>query len=362
MKVPYEDLGDVNKPYRKDLIEAATRVIDSGWFILGEEVSNFETEFAQWNSSPHCIGVASGLDALVLSLQALGIGHGDEVIVPSNTYIATILAIVKAGAKPVLAEPDPRTCNVDVDSISRAVTSATRAVIVVHLYGKPCNMDPIVQMCKESGLRLVEDCAQAHGATINGRKVGTFGDCGAFSFYPTKNLGALGDGGAILCRSSEINRIVRALRNYGSSVKYHNERIGVNSRLDEIQAAMLRVKLRYISRVLKHRRTIASMYFKGLKNAFTLPLQQVGIEDAFHIFQIRHAERDKLKDFLLEKGIGTEIHYPLPPHHQIGYRGFWSGSYPISENLHRTVLSLPISTAHSREQIEYVIQTMNAFG
>jgi dTDP-4-amino-4,6-dideoxygalactose transaminase len=311
---------------------------------------------------PYCLGVANGLDALTLSLVACDFPKGSEVLVPSNTYIATILSILNAGLKPVLVEPDLRTYNIDPTLISKAITSKTVGVMIVHLYGKSCEMDPIMEICRQKNLKLFEDCAQSHEATYKGKKTGSFGDFGCFSFYPTKNLGALGDAGAIVCKTKEHYEKLKALRNYGSFVKYYNEYIGTNSRLDEIQSAFLRVKLKKLESLTEHKRSLAKLYFDGLDSKkFILPVQDQDYGDVFHIFNILHPERDRLKEYLLGKGVGTEIHYPVAPIRQKAMQGVLSGEYPIAEHIHQTTLSLPISFAHTREDILYVIECLNSF-
>jgi len=346
----------------EEYTNAFQNVLHGGWYILGKQVTQFEQSFANYCGVEHCIGVASGLDALVLSLRYFGFNPGDEVIVPANTYIASILAIMQVGLKPVLVEPDINTYNIDPESIESAITARTKAILVVHLYGKMCDMDPILLLAEKYGLKVVEDCAQAHGAIYNGQKAGSFGDFGAFSFYPTKNLGALGDAGAITCKDEKINSSIRTLRNYGSSAKYVFDEVGYNSRLDELQASFLSVKLKYLDDITTHKQKLAAIYRNELKTDFTLPTLQVGFDDVFHIFAIRHPERDRLKRYLLDNGIGTEIHYPIAPHQQKAMNGILFGkSYPISEEIHRTILSLPISYGHTEEDISKVVEVMNKF-
>lgn len=361
--IPYEDLKLVNREFEAAYRRQVEQVIASGWYILGEQVREFEKEFAGYHGLPHCVGVANGLDALVLSLRALELPPGSEVIVPSNTYIATILSILHCGLTPVLAEPDRHTYNINADAIASCITSRTSAVMVVHLYGKCCDMDAIVSLCGRRGLSLVEDCAQAHGARYKGKLAGTFGDASAFSFYPTKNLGCLGDGGAVLTASARVAERIRLLRNYGSAKKYYNEAVGYNSRLDELQAALLRVKLKALDGINGHKRRLAALYQSGLGGDFILPAVQDDVEDVYHIYAIRHQRRDELKQYLFEKGIGAEIHYPVPPHRQQALRGmFGERPFPVSEEIHRTVLSLPCSTAHTEAQVRQVIAVLNAWG
>ena len=361
MVIEYENLYKVNQPYFEKFNEVFKRVLNSGWFILGQEVSGFEEEFASYHNVKHCIGVASGLDALILSLKALDLPEGSEVIVPSNTYIATIISIIQAGYKPVLVEPDVLTYNIDPEKIEQAVTSRTKAIMVVHLYGKICDMDPILEICKRYGLYLVEDCAQSHGAEYKTRKAGTFGNLAAFSFYPTKNLGCLGDGGAVLTQNESLAQKIRMLRNYGSEEKYHNTVVGHNSRLDEIQAAILRVKLETLDRINSYKRKLASIYCGNLSKAFILPYVNDEYFDVYHIFNIRSQERDRLQAYLAEHGIKTEIHYPVPPHRQEALSHLSDINFPISEEIHKTTISLPISTIHTEEDIYRVVEVLNQF-
>jgi len=358
--IEYEKLLLTNRLFEDEFRQSFDDFLKSGWYILGEKVKKFEAEFADFCGTKHCIGVASGLDALILALKQAEFPEGGEVIVPSNTYIASILAIVQSGLKPVLVEPDIRTYNINPDLIEAAITPETKAIMVVHLYGKSCEMDKIVDLAKKHSLLLVEDCAQAHGAKYKGQKVGTFG-IGAFSFYPTKNLGALGDAGAITVDDDLLNEKFRALRNYGSKIKYNNEYVGYNSRLDEIQAGFLSVKLRYLDKINEYKRKLASLYFEGLKSDFVLPSRQEDFYDVFHIFNVRHPERDRLKEYLLKNGIKTDIHYPIPPHHQKAMRGILQGEYPVSEEIHRTTLSLPISFGHTEDEVCQVIEVLNRF-
>jgi len=360
--IAYESLQQVNKEFMKEYTEVFQEVLHGGWYILGKQVGQFEQSFASYCGVEHCIGVASGLDALVLSLRYFGFKPGDEVIVPANTYIASILAIMQVGLKPVLVEPDINTYNIDPEKIESAITGRTRAILVVHLYGKMCDMDPILWLADQYDLKVVEDCAQAHGAYYKGEKAGSFGDFGAFSFYPTKNLGALGDAGAITCKDEKLNKAIRTLRNYGSSAKYVFDEVGYNSRLDELQAAFLSVKLKYLDKITAHKQKLAAVYLRELKSDFILPTVQTGQEDVYHIFAIRHAERDRLKKYLLDNGIGTEIHYPIAPHQQKAMNGILSSErYPISEEIHQTILSLPISYGHAEEDIIKVVEVMNKF-
>lgn len=344
--IEYENLYKSNQPFIEEYTKVFGDVLNSGWFILGKNVGAFEQEFTNYLGANHCIGVASGLDALTLSLVALDLPKKSEVIVPSNTYIATILSIIQAGHKPVLVEPDILTYNLNPSLIEPAITKKTKAIIVVHLYGKPCDMDPIKAIADNYGLFLIEDCAQAHGAEYKRKKVGTFGHLSAFSFYPTKNLGCLGDGGAIVTNSSELNEKLKMLRNYGSKVKYFNEVIGFNSRLDEMQAAFLKIKLKYLDNINKHKRNLAAIYNEHLKADYIKPIIQKDYFDVYHIYTIRHKKRDKLREYLLSNDIKTEIHYPVSPHKQEAMKRVIKDDYPISDQIHRTTLSLPISYYH----------------
>jgi dTDP-4-amino-4,6-dideoxygalactose transaminase len=360
--IEYESLKEVNKPYFDELKKAFSAVLESGWYILGTEVKKFETMFAQYHAANYCIGVANGLDAMVLGLKAFNFEPGSEVIVPSNTYIATILAVLQAGLKPVLAEPDIHSYNINAANIEAAITPKTKAVIAVHLYGKSCQMDAIATICNRHQLKLIEDCAQSHGATFKGQLTGTFGHYGCFSFYPTKNLGALGDAGAVLCNDDELNIAMRRLRNYGSDVKYYNEVVGQNSRLDELQAALLSVKLPYLNELNAHKRKLAAIYQKELKDDFIKPQVHPDYEDVYHIYNIRHQKRDELKKYLLDKGIKTDIHYPVPPHHQKAMKDIITKqSFPVSEMIHATTLSLPCSFGHTEADIYQVVEAMNKF-
>ncbi|MCE1189139.1 MAG: DegT/DnrJ/EryC1/StrS family aminotransferase [Ignavibacteria bacterium] len=360
--IEYENLALANKVFFEEYTGAFATTLERGWYILGEQVKEFEKEYAAYLGVKHCIGVASGLDALYLALRAFNFSPGDEVIVPSNTYIATILSILQAGLVPVLVEPLIDTYNIDPAKIEEKITSKTRAIMVVHLYGKPCDMAPIMQIKEKYSLKLVEDCAQSHGATYHGKVTGTYGEFGAFSFYPTKNLGALGDAGAIVTNDDDLAIAIRRLRNYGSDVKYYNKLIGVNSRLDEFQAAFLRIKLRKLDEINAQKRRLAALYFEGLDNRFIKPVIQDSVYDVFHIFNIRYSRRDELRAYLLENGVKTEIHYPVAPHHQEAMQGVLAnGSYPLSEAIHSTTLSLPLSFAHTEADIACVIEVVNSF-
>lgn len=359
--IPYENLKKLNRQFENDLKKKFDDFLTKGWYILGNEVTSFEQEFAHYHESKEVVGVGNGLEALILSLKCLDLKPGSEVIVPSNTYIATILAIINSDLVPVLVEPDINTYNIDPYKIREAITPNTAALMIVHLYGQCCEMDLIMDIVQEHRLFLIEDCAQAHGAEFKGKKAGTFGDFGAFSFYPTKNLGALGDAGAIISKSEEHATILRHLRNYGSGIKYHNEFIGTNSRLDELQAAFLRVKLPYLNQINDHKRKLADIYLRNLNSNFILPVESEKHHHVYHIFNIRYSERDKLQEYLKENGVSSEIHYPIAPHNQKALKNLFKGSFPISEEIHKTTLSLPCSFSHNEEDIYRTIDLLNKF-
>ena len=364
MTIPFLDLKAAHRELVDEIDAAYRRVMDSGWYLLGAELNAFEEEFAAYCGARHCIGVGNGLDALHLILRALDVGAGDEVIVPSNTYIATWLAVFYCGATPVPVEPDERTYTIAPDRIERAITKKTKVILPVHLYGIAADMDPILDIARKRGLRVVEDAAQAHGATYKDKKAGNLADAAGFSFYPGKNLGAIGDGGAVMTNDPAIADRVRVLRNYGSRVKYHNEVIGFNSRLDEIQAAVLRVKLRKLDEWNARRKRIAAKYIAAMRDLeIGLPSAAPWGEHVWHLFVIRTAERDALQRRLASAGIGTMIHYPVPPHLQPACRSlaFSEGDFPISEAIHREVLSLPIGPHLSDEDADSVIDALRSF-
>jgi dTDP-4-amino-4,6-dideoxygalactose transaminase len=365
MKVPFYDLRAINCGIASELEAAYQRVLDSGWFILGREVEAFEAEFAGYCGAKYCVGVGNGLEALHLTLRAMGIGAGDEVVVPANTYIATWLAVSHAGARPVPVEPDESTYNIDPGRIEAAVTARTKAIIPVHLYGQPADMDPINQLAQRYGLGVIEDAAQAHGARYKGRRVGSLGHAAAFSFYPTKNLGALGDGGAVVTSEAGLAEKVRILRNYGSRVKYHNEVKGFNSRLDELQAALLRVKLARLDEWNARQRQIAASYSCGLRgvNGLVLPYVPDWAEPVWHLYVVRHHRRNALQEHLQAAGVGTLIHYPVPPHLSPAYSELacGPGTFPTTERLSNGVLSLPMFPKLSEEQLARVCACVNSF-
>jgi dTDP-4-amino-4,6-dideoxygalactose transaminase len=364
MKIPFVSFLPMEKELNQDLRDAFDRVFRASWYIEGKEDKAFESAFAEYCGVRHCIGVGNGLDALMLSLKAMGIGPGDEVIVPSNTFIATVLAVTYTGAKPVLVEPDIRTFNLNPALIEAAINEKTKAIIPVHLYGQACDMDPVMELAGQYGLKVVEDCAQAHGATYKGQRVGTFGDTACFSFYPGKNLGALGDAGAVITNNDELAEKIRALGNYGSDYKYHHIYQGNNSRLDEMQAAFLLAKLPHLDRMNSERRRIAKIYSEGIQNPkVTVPYVMPECDPVWHIYGIRCSERDALEQYLREKGIGTNKHYPIPIHLQECYRelDIPRGALPVAEEISRTELSLPLFYGMTDEEAQYVVSAINEF-
>ncbi len=349
--------------YQKEFEDKALEVLRSGWYVLGREVENFEKEFASYTGAEYCVGLASGLDALWIAFRVLGIGPGDEVIVQGNTYIASVMGITINGATPVFVEPDEY-FNIDTSKIEEKITEKTKAILVVHLYGQASDMTTVVDLCKKYNLRLVEDCAQAHGAKWNGRQVGTFGDIGCFSFYPSKNLGAFGDAGAVITSNKEIADDIRVFRNYGSEKRYYNKVVGANSRLDEIQAGFLRVKLSHLEELAEEKKKICERYSEELHNdKIILPEIREGATHIWHQYFIRTDCRDELIRYLDENGIGTIIHYPIPPHlsEAYGYLGLKKGSLPVTERYADTVLSIPLYNGMTDEEQDYVIRTINSF-
>jgi dTDP-4-amino-4,6-dideoxygalactose transaminase len=364
--IPFLDLKAINGQYRDELIAATTRVIDSGWYIQGAEVKAFEKEFADYCGSKHCIGVANGLDALILTLRAwkeMGkLKEGDEVIVPANTYIASILAITENGLVPVLVEPNETTFNLCLEKTAAAITAKTKAIVAVHLYGQISPMPALMQLADKHDLLVLEDAAQAHGAGIGGRKAGSWGHAAGFSFYPGKNLGALGDAGAVTTDDDVLAATIRALGNYGSHKKYENLYQGVNSRLDEIQAAMLRVKLRHLDKEIQARREVAEYYLANIDHP-DIHLPVVGDREShvWHLFVLRSAQRGALQSHLVEQSIQTLIHYPVAPHQQAAYDCWRGMRYPLTESIHQTVLSLPMSPVMSDENVSKVVELCNRF-
>ena len=364
MNVPFVSFKPMEQELNKELRAAFERVFESSWYIDGNEDKSFESSFARFCDSKYCVGVGNGLDALMLVLKALGIGDGDEVIVPSNTYIATALAVTYVGATPVFVEPDIRTFNINPSLIEAAISSKTKAIMPVHLYGQPCDMDPIMDIARKYDLYVVEDCAQAHGAKYKAKVVGSFGDAAGFSFYPGKNLGALGDAGAVVTSNPEIAEKVRALGNYGSDYKYHHIYKGNNSRLDELQAAFLSVKLAHLDRMNEERRRIAGIYLSEIRNEnVILPAIPEYAEPVWHIFGIRCNKRDELEKYLNENGIGTNKHYPIPMHLQECYKdlGYKKGDFSIAEEISSTELSLPMYYGMTVEEISHVVSVINQF-
>ena len=358
--IEYENLKRTNMSFEKEFKDSFFKFLDSGYYVLGDQVKRFEDNFAKYNNSKFCVGVNSGLDALILAIDVLGLEKNSEIIVPSNTYIATILAIVRLGFKAVLVEPDIKTYNIDSQKIEEKINKNTKVIIAVHLYGKSANMDDIAYLAKKYNLFIIEDCAQAHGASFKAKKVGSFG-IGAFSFYPTKNLGALGDGGAIVLDDEDLYLKLKALRNYGSSKKYYNDYIAYNSRLDELQAGFLDIKLKKLNDINERKRKIAEIYLRNIDDRFIKPLVDKDYYDVFHIFAIRTKKRDKLKKYLLDNGIQTEIHYPLAPHKQMAMKGIINENFPISQEIHDTILSLPIAYFLSDDEAYRVCETINGF-
>lgn len=364
MKVPFVTFKPLEKELDKDLRDAFERVYNRSWYIEGVEDETFEKAFAEYCESKYCVGVGNGLDSLFLALKAMGIKEGDEVIVPSNTYIATALAVTYTGATPIFVEPDIRTFNIDPTKIEAAITDKTKVIMPVHLYGQACDMDPIMEVAKKYNLYVVEDCAQAHGAKYKGKVIGSFGDAAGFSFYPGKNLGALGDAGATVTNNEELAKKVRALGNYGSDYKYHHIYQGNNSRLDELQAAFLAAKLPHLNKVNAERRKIGQKYLDGINNPeIILPFVPEYAEPVWHIFGIRCNRRDELEKFLNDAGISTNKHYPIPMHLQGCYAdlGFKKGDYPIAEEISETELSIPMYYGMTDEEVQYVIDRMNEF-
>jgi dTDP-4-amino-4,6-dideoxygalactose transaminase len=360
--IPFLDLNQVNAPYIQAIEDASLRVIRSGWYILGNELKAFEKAYADYCQAEHCVGTANGLDAITLVLLALDFPQDSEIIVPANTYIASVLPVSYLHLTPVFVEPDPRTMLIDPSQIERAITPRTKAIITVDLYGRSCEMGPVLETARKYGLKVITDAAQAHGATYDGKKVGSWADATAFSFYPTKNLGALGDAGAITTNDASLAEKIRYLRNYGSVIRYQNEYQGVNSRLDEIQAAILSVKLPYLDKENARRREIAGRYLAELKcRDLVLPPGDRLAEDAWHLFVVRHPQREAFVAWLDRRGVQTNIHYPQPIHKQLAYKEFKDLHLPLTEQIHQRVISLPLNPVLIDEEVAYIIETVNQF-
>ncbi|WMX15214.1 DegT/DnrJ/EryC1/StrS family aminotransferase [Aureispira sp. CCB-E] len=364
--IKFLDLQKINAQYKEELVNISNQIINSGWYILGESVKKFEQQFADYCGTKYCIGVANGLDALVLILRAyieLGrLKKGDEVLVPANTYIATILAISENGLTPILVEPDEITFNIDLSQIEKVISSQTKAIIPVHLYGQAVDMTTLGQIASKYDLLVIEDAAQAHGACHEGKRCGNLGDAAGFSFYPGKNLGALGDGGAITTNDTALAHMVRVLRNYGSKEKYHNQVIGYNSRLDELQAGFLSIKLSSLDKDTSQRRKIAKRYSTEIKNPLiSLPMWKDDDSHVFHLYVIKTQNRNHLQEYLNKKGIQTVIHYPIPPHKQQAYAKWNNLSYPVTEKIHQEVLSIPISPVLDNQDVTKIIEAINAY-
>lgn len=363
MKINFNQLDRGYLKYKDEYDNVVLKVLESGWYILGKEVEKFETNFAKFCGSKYCIGLNSGLDALILAFRALGICESDEVIIAANTYIASVIGVTENRATPIFVEPD-EFYNLDPDKVEQAITKKTKAILPVHLYGQACNMQKIKKIAEKYDLFIIEDCAQSHGAKYNGQLTGTFGDIGCFSFYPTKNLGAFGDSGAIITNNKELAEKIKMLRNYGSKIKYNNEIEGVNSRLDEIQAALLNVKLNHLKELADERIKIAEKYLHNIKNEkVILPRKLEKADHVYHLFVVQCQEREELQKYLLKNNIKTQIHYPIPPHLAECYTrlGYKAGDFPITEKYAKGVLSLPLYNGMTEEESNYVINATNNF-
>lgn len=363
MNIPFNRLDRGYEKYKQEYDAVALEILASGFYVQGPRLERFEEAFAVYVGAEYCVGVNSGLDALKLSLRALGIKQGDEVLVPANTYIATILAITENGGIPIFVEPDIY-FNMDAGALEEKISERTKAILAVHLYGQAANMEKIAQVAKKNELFLVEDCAQSHGAKVGNRMTGSFGDAGCFSFYPTKGLGAFGDGGAILCKDKDLRDRLRKLRNYGSIEKNHHEIEGVNSRLDELQAGLLSVKLSHMDSFISERRSLAQRYLEGIRNPLIeLPKLRPGCESVWHLFVVATEERDHFREYLSSKGIGTGIHYPIPPHLSqcYTYLGYKRGDFPATEKMADSIVSLPLYEGMTHEEMEYVIKIINEY-
>ncbi len=357
----FEDLNKVNYKYFSEYVNSLKKIFKKESFILGNNVKKFEKNFSRYVKTNYCISVNSGLDALFFSLKALNLQKGAEIILPANAYIAAVFAILNAGLKPVFVEPKIDTYNIDPSLILKKITKKTKAILVVHLYGKPCEMDKILIICKQNKIFLIEDCAQSHGAMYKEKFTGTFGDFGCFSFYPTKNLGSIGDAGAIIVKTKKNLNFIKKIRNYGSNIKNIHESIGYNSRLDEIQAAFLNIKLRYLNEINNHKRKLAKVYLENLNDKFIKPVTQKDIVDVFHIFTIRFYDRKKLQNYLNSNGVDTIIHYPTPPYSQPFFNNNIAEKFPISNLIHKTIISLPISTNLKETDILKITKIINKF-
>lgn len=360
--IKFLDLHKVNEKYRKEIDEKIKNVLDSGWYLLGKQDEQFEQHFAEYCGAKYCIGVGNGLEALTLIIKAYGFGKGDEIIVPANTYIASILSISYNGCTPVLVEPDMNTYNINPDLIEEKITEKTKAIMVVHLYGQAVEMEKIWALAKKYNLKVIEDSAQAHGAIYQGKRAGNLGDASGFSFYPGKNLGCIGDGGCVTTSDKELADKIRALRNYGSNIKYHNIYQGTNSRLDEIHAGVLDVKLPYLDEDNQRRREIANYYLENIKNDKIVMRKSYDEKaNVWHIFPVRTENRDEFQEYLKENEIQTLIHYPIPPHKQKCYKEWNNLSFPITEEIHRTIISLPISPVMTDEEVKQVVEVVNKY-
>ena len=360
--IPFLDLFAINDRYRREIEHSIQEVLDSGWYLQGEINKEFCKNFASYCGTKYCLGVANGLDALRLIIRGYGFGAGDEIIVPANTFIATVLAITENGCKPIFVEPDINTYNINPKLVEKSITSKTKAIMAVHLYGQLADVESLSKIAKKYGLKLIEDSAQAHGAILNDKRAGSFGDAAGFSFYPGKNLGALGDAGCITTNDKDLYEKCKALANYGSDYKYHHIYKGINSRLDEIQAAILNVKLKYLEQDNEIRRSISKQYREQVDNS-SIILPTVSSEEShvWHIFVVRTNNRGKLAEFLKERGIQTNIHYPIPPHQQKAYSEYEGDSYPITEQIHKQVLSIPINPVLSQQDVQYIITCLNQY-
>lgn len=360
--IKFLDLEKINNRFRKDFDEKIKEILDSGWYLLGKNVESFEQNFADYCGTKYCVGVGNGLDALTLIIKAYGFKEGDEIIVPANTYIATILAITYNGCTPVLVEPDINTYNIDPDLIEEKITDKTRAIMPVHLYGQAVEMDKIWDLAKKYNLKIIEDSAQAHGAIYQGKRTGNLGDASGFSFYPGKNLGCIGDGGCVTTNDKELADKIRAIRNYGSNIKYHNIYQGVNSRLDEIHAAVLNVKLPYLDEDNQRRREIAEYYLSNIKNDKIIMRKSYSDKaNVWHVFPVRTDNRDEFQQYLKDNDIQTLIHYPIPPHKQECYKEWNNLSLPVTEEIHRTIISLPISPVMTDNEVQKVVEIVNKY-